>query len=321
MKAQRTVSMDNAYVGADVAQIEFPGVSGPIAFQVTVDNTRPVHKGDVLVVIDASDARLAVAQAVEADYPQHTAAGERYYAQQRAAAAATVEANGSATSPVPADDYARRQRLVAQSGAIERRGAVDSSRTDARKLWVVANLAAAREALKAQEEMVKGVKDVATHPETIAAKAALDKAQLDLSTHRDPRAHRRNRRPAQGAGGTKRAARPGPDDRDPHRPGLMSMPPLQGRPTRACPYRPAGRTHIRPVWRPKSSYHGHVTGLGGGTGSGFCGDPGAKCTGVTGSRWSSAVPVRITLDPKELAAHPLRVGLSMTATIDTGKGN
>jgi len=29
------------------------------------------------------------------------------------------------------------------------------------------------------------------------------------------------------------------------------------------------------------------------------------------------VPVRIALDPKELAAHPLRVGLSMTATIDT----
>jgi membrane fusion protein (multidrug efflux system) len=28
------------------------------------------------------------------------------------------------------------------------------------------------------------------------------------------------------------------------------------------------------------------------------------------------LPVRIALDPKELAAHPLRVGLSMEATID-----
>jgi membrane fusion protein, multidrug efflux system len=28
------------------------------------------------------------------------------------------------------------------------------------------------------------------------------------------------------------------------------------------------------------------------------------------------LPVRITLDPAELARHPLRVGLSMTATID-----
>jgi multidrug resistance efflux pump len=29
--------------------------------------------------------------------------------------------------------------------------------------------------------------------------------------------------------------------------------------------------------------------------------------------------VRIALDPTELAARPLRVGLSMTATIDTSK--
>jgi len=28
------------------------------------------------------------------------------------------------------------------------------------------------------------------------------------------------------------------------------------------------------------------------------------------------LPVRVTLDPRELAAHPLRVGLSMEATID-----
>jgi membrane fusion protein (multidrug efflux system) len=29
------------------------------------------------------------------------------------------------------------------------------------------------------------------------------------------------------------------------------------------------------------------------------------------------VPVRIELDPNELAARPLQIGLSMTATIDT----
>ena len=34
------------------------------------------------------------------------------------------------------------------------------------------------------------------------------------------------------------------------------------------------------------------------------------------------VPVRIQLDPKELAAHPLRVGLSATASVDiTSKGS
>jgi membrane fusion protein (multidrug efflux system) len=31
------------------------------------------------------------------------------------------------------------------------------------------------------------------------------------------------------------------------------------------------------------------------------------------------VPVRITLDPKELAEHPLRVGLSMDAKVDVSK--
>jgi membrane fusion protein (multidrug efflux system) len=30
------------------------------------------------------------------------------------------------------------------------------------------------------------------------------------------------------------------------------------------------------------------------------------------------VPVRISLDPRELARHPLRVGLSMKADIDVG---
>ena len=63
--ASRYVSTDNAYVGADVAQINSQ-VSGPIA-RVAVRDTQMVHKGDVLVEVDPSDARLAVAQA-EATY-------------------------------------------------------------------------------------------------------------------------------------------------------------------------------------------------------------------------------------------------------------
>jgi membrane fusion protein (multidrug efflux system) len=31
------------------------------------------------------------------------------------------------------------------------------------------------------------------------------------------------------------------------------------------------------------------------------------------------LPVRITLDAQEIAAHPLRVGLSMNASIDTAE--
>jgi len=63
-------------------------------------------------------------------------------------------------------------------------------------------------------------------------------------------------------------------------------------------------------------FHGRVMGLGGGTGSAFALIPAQNATG----NWIKVVqrvPVRIRLDPAELRAHPLRVGLSMTARIDT----
>lgn len=53
----------------------------------------------------------------------------------------------------------------------------------------------------------------------------------------------------------------------------------------------------------------------GGTGSAFALIPAQNATG----NWIKVVqrlPVRIQLDPKELAEHPLRVGLSMEAQID-----
>jgi membrane fusion protein (multidrug efflux system) len=59
-----------------------------------------------------------------------------------------------------------------------------------------------------------------------------------------------------------------------------------------------------------------VAGVGAGTGAAFALLPAQNATG----NWIKVVqrvPVRIELDPKELAAHPLRVGLSMEATVDT----
>src|SRR5262249_40139555 len=80
--ASHYVSTDNAYVGASVAQINSQ-VAGPVA-EVRVEDTQMVRKGDVLAVIDASDARLAVARA-EADY-QHTLQRVGQYYAQRAVA-------------------------------------------------------------------------------------------------------------------------------------------------------------------------------------------------------------------------------------------
>jgi membrane fusion protein (multidrug efflux system) len=62
-------------------------------------------------------------------------------------------------------------------------------------------------------------------------------------------------------------------------------------------------------------YHGVIDGFSGGTGAAFSLIPAQNATG----NWIKVVqrlPVRVRLDPAELEAHPLRVGLSMTAKVD-----
>jgi membrane fusion protein (multidrug efflux system) len=69
------------------------------------------------------------------------------------------------------------------------------------------------------------------------------------------------------------------------------------------------------VYGQKVEYHGTISGLGAGTGSAFALLPAQNATG----NWIKVVqrvPVRIALDAKELVAHPLRVGLSMTVKVD-----
>ena len=61
-------------------------------------------------------------------------------------------------------------------------------------------------------------------------------------------------------------------------------------------------------------YHGHVSGLGAGTGSAFAILPPQNASG----NWIKIVqrvPVRIALDPAEVKAHPLRVGLSVSVDV------
>ncbi len=63
------------------------------------------------------------------------------------------------------------------------------------------------------------------------------------------------------------------------------------------------------------TYHGKVVGMGAGTGSVFSLLPAQNATG----NWIKVVqrvPVRISLDDKELDKHPLRVGLSADAVVD-----
>jgi membrane fusion protein (multidrug efflux system) len=63
-------------------------------------------------------------------------------------------------------------------------------------------------------------------------------------------------------------------------------------------------------------FHGRVIGLSAGTGAAFSLLPPQNASG----NWIKVVqrvPVKISLDPQELAQHPLRIGLSTTAIVDT----
>ena len=65
----------------------------------------------------------------------------------------------------------------------------------------------------------------------------------------------------------------------------------------------------------KIVYHGVIDGFSGGTGAAFSLIPAQNATG----NWIKVVqrlPVRVRLNPAELQANPLRVGLSMTAKVD-----
>jgi len=68
----------------------------------------------------------------------------------------------------------------------------------------------------------------------------------------------------------------------------------------------------------KVEFEGHVAGVGAGTGAAFALLPAQNATG----NWIKVVqrvPVRVEIEAKQLAEHPLRVGLSMEATVDVAQ--
>jgi membrane fusion protein (multidrug efflux system) len=175
-----------------------------------------------------------------------------------------------------------------------------------------ASLAAARQTEAAQQALIDG-SDVEHNPEVVAAKVALDDAKLNLS-------RTVIRAPFDGVVAQK-AAQIG--ERVQVGQSLMSVVPVdrvyvdanfkEGQLTRVHRGQPV--TLTSDLYGSGVVFHGHVAGLSGGTGSAFAVIPAQNATG----NWIKVVqrlPVRIALDGQELAQHPLRVGLSMTATID-----
>ena len=267
----RYVSTDNAYTAAEVAMVTAE-IDGPVA-AVNVVDSQEVKRGDVLVVIDETDARLALRQA-QADLARARA--------QVTSAAADVERTGI--------DLKRREALV-ESGSVsgDELTHVQNGASDAG-----AALNAARAAVA-------------------LAQARVDKAKVDLgrTVIRSPVDGVVARRQVQ-LGQRVQPSTP-----------LLSVVPVEElyvnanfKEVQLAKVRNGQKVElVSDLYHSKVVFHGVVDGFSGGTGAAFALIPAQNATG----NWIKVVqrlPVRIRLDPAELAAHPLRVGLSMNAAVD-----
>ncbi|THD81108.1 MAG: HlyD family efflux transporter periplasmic adaptor subunit [Phenylobacterium sp.] len=315
--AGRSVATDNAYVGAEVAQVT-PLVSGPVA-QVPAKETQTVRAGQPLVILDDADARIAVAQAEAAlgqaeRKVQAYEASDTALAGQQAARQADLQ-RAQADLARSRTDLDRRQNL-ASSGAVsgeELTTAKDQfAQAQAAIAQAQANVHAAQGQREANSVLIAGV-SLEQNPEVAAARSRLDAAKLALSRTviRAPLDGVVSKKTVQ-VGQQVQAGAP-----------LMAVVPITAAYVDAN-FKEGQLRKVRvgqPVTLTSDLYgggvvfHGRVTGLSGGTGSAFSLIPAQNASG----NWIKVVqrlPVRIALDPRELAQHPLRVGLSMKTKID-----
>lgn len=311
------VSTDNAYVNAEVAQVT-PLMSAQ-AIEVKVRDTEQVKRGQVLVVLDDSDARIAVAQA-EADL----ADARRKFRQATAstgALASQIKVQEATIAQAQADfnkariDLQRREAL-ASSGAVSGEELTQARAAFATAKASLAQAQSTRSAAVGQytasEALVRGSTEE-TDPAVMAAKARLESVQLDLKRSVI-------RAPIDGVV-TKRQVQVG--QRVAQGTPIMTIVPLgdvyidanfkERQLRRVKVGMPA--TVTADIYGGDVVYHGKVVGFSGGTGASMSLIPAQNATG----NWIKVVqrlPVRIQLDPKELVAHPLRVGLSTEVEID-----
>ncbi|MCW0199004.1 HlyD family efflux transporter periplasmic adaptor subunit [Sphingopyxis sp.] len=329
------VSTDNAYVGADSATVTAL-VPGPVK-AVRVSGTQVVKKGDVLVILDDADQRIAVADAEAAlrqarqRYGQSSANADAARARVSARGAEIAQAQARLRDADAAVAKARaelaRRESIAGTGAVSAEE-LTAARTALASAGAARDLAAAGIAsaeatrgsasgdLGAAEAVVRGT-TIDTAPDVAAAQARLDKARLDLE-------RTVIRAPVDGVV-TNRQVQVG--QRIAAGAPIMIVVPIATAYVDAN-FKESQFKRIRlgqPVeltsdyYGGDVVYRGKVIGIAGGTGAAFSLIPAQNATG----NWVKVVqrlPVRIALDPKELKAHPLRVGLSMEATIDT-RGN
>jgi membrane fusion protein (multidrug efflux system) len=328
------VETDDAYVGAETAQVTALS-PGPVA-KIFVSETQGVKKGDPLVVIDDADARIAVAQAeaalgqaerkVKGYFASDTALAGQFEARQADVARADAQITAARADVERARvDLSRRQALVGEgavsgdelTGAQNRLANAQAALNAAQagRAQALASRDAAIGTREVNTVLIAGV-SVGENPEVKAAQARLDAARLTLARTvvRAPTdglvARKSVQVGQQVAIGT---------------PMMAVVPTAQAyvdanfkevQLDKVVPGQPVILTSD--LYGGSVKFHGKVRGLAGGTGSAFSLIPAQNASG----NWIKVVqrvPVRITLDPAELAKHPLRVGLSMKAKIDVAK--
>ncbi len=313
-------STDNAYVQGDVVQLT-PQIGGTVV-AINADDTDRVKAGQWLVRLDPADAKVALDQA-EAQLAQTVREVRTLYANNGTLKAQIAQHEADlarARSDVARaqDDVARRSPLLA-SGAV---GKEEFNHATAQLTAATSSLGAARSALLAAREQLgsnQALTDgtsAAQHPNVQRAASRVREAFLalrrtELLAPVDGFVAKRSVQ----LGARVQAGAP-----------LMSVVALN-RVWVEANFKESQLKNLRlgqPVelvadmYGKKVDYHGVVEGLGAGTGAAFALLPAQNATG----NWIKVVqrlPVRITLDPKDVADHPLRVGLSMEAKVDVSK--
>ncbi len=311
------VETDNAYVEADSALVTAL-TSGPVA-EVRVVDTQMVKRGDVLVVLDDVDRRLELQQAmaalgqIERRVRGYSATDNALNGQIAAREADLVRARAELAR---VESELGRREPLASSGAISAeqlttaKTAVDASAAAVSQ--AEANVRAARGSRDANHALISGV-SLDENPEVRAAKSRVDQAlvALDRTTVRAPVDGVVAKRLVQ----VGQMVQPGAH--------MMTIVPIQQAYVNAN-FKEVQLEKVR-VGQPVELesdlyggnvvYQGRVSGFSGGTGAAFAVVPAQNATG----NWIKVVqrlPVRIELDPEQLKSHPLKVGLSMKATID-----
>jgi membrane fusion protein (multidrug efflux system) len=293
----------DAYVQGDLIRIA-PQVSGTVT-DVAADETQYVRQGGLLVRLDPTDNDVALARA-KASLGETVREVTHLFDAERQAQAAVAQQE---VQERLAARTLHRDRTIASAGAVSQLR-VDQDETADRNLQ--AALREARAQLASAQSAVSGT-NPATHPQVLLAEANLRAAWL---------ARQRAAVLAPVSGYIVRRTVQLGEQVDPSTQ-MLAIAPLESvwvdanfKETQLSELRIGQPVSLTAdLYGRRYRFHGRVLGLAGGTGEALAVLPPENASG----NWIKIVqrlPVRIGLDPRELRAHPLFLGLSMHVDVD-----